>query len=147
MLEKGEPFRVTPADLGTDPNPGWNKSLRVTYELYGLTIIRSWGENSRVEPGSLVPEPLDSPDSDPLVGHWLWNSNQAIFTFKADGATSVAWDSGRWEFLSEKPARTYKLTWKSGSTDIVSLSEDRKSLSGTHERSGGKISAVRVAPN
>ncbi|MCW1884038.1 protein kinase [Luteolibacter flavescens] len=57
LTVKKESFRVSPSDLGADPNPGWNKQLTITYVLDGEEGEKSWGENSKVDLEELIPHP------------------------------------------------------------------------------------------
>jgi hypothetical protein len=56
LTVKKAAFRVTPPDLGADPNPGWNKGLTVTYTIDGTEAKKNWGENSQVSPSDFIPD-------------------------------------------------------------------------------------------
>ncbi len=45
---EGRDFWVNPRELGADPNPGWNKGLRIHFEINGRDKWIEKGENSKV---------------------------------------------------------------------------------------------------
>jgi hypothetical protein len=55
------------------------------------------------------------PAEDPLVGKWIWHSNQ-IVTFKADhSCTSSANMDGTWQYVNNPEAqRKYTIIWAHG---------------------------------
>jgi len=64
--EKRKRFSVNPRDLGADPNPGWNKSLRIVYLKDGVRREQRHGENARVLPDSFY-----GPQDGAELSEWL----------------------------------------------------------------------------
>ncbi|HEY1120717.1 MAG TPA: hypothetical protein VGE67_03920, partial [Haloferula sp.] len=147
LTVKKSSFRVTPPDLGADPNPGWNKGLTITYTIDGTEAKKSWGENSQISPTDLVPNSSSQsalPNSDdPVIGSWDW-FNGHVVELRADGTVknlNNGW-TATWRHTGNKNGlRLYELTWQGGEyLDKLSLSDD--TISGSNQ-TGGSISGTR----
>ena len=149
LTVKKATFRVTPPDLGADPNPGWNKGLTVTYIIDGTEAKKSWGENSQVSPSDFVPDESAKatlPESDdPMLGRWVLNRT-VTFIAEADGTATNHKNHwvGKWKFLRDGPGgRVYEMAWKDGRwIDTVTLSKDRSELKGANQ-DGDRFEAER----
>jgi len=108
------PFSSNPPELGADPNPGWNKNLRIIYMKDGVRREQNRNENEHI-----LPESFYGPHDTAELKAWLpasrWAGAKGEIQFHADGTfTSPGMEAvGHWQALGAKKLR---LTW----------SEDRK---------------------
>ncbi len=102
-------FAANPRDLGADPNPGWNKSLRITYLKDGVRREQRRNENE-----TLLPESFFGPQDAHELRDWLiatrWAGAKHEIQFNADHtATGPGLPTSlRWEALS---ANQLRLIW------------------------------------
>ncbi|MEK7953611.1 serine/threonine-protein kinase [Luteolibacter soli] len=150
LTVKKEAFRVTPPDLGADPNPGWNKGLTITYVLDGAEAKKSWGENSQVSPSDFVPESsakavLPENANDPMLGRWVLN-REVTFIVEPNGTATNHKNGwvGKWKYLRSGPGgRVYEMAWQDGRwRDTITLSSDKNELKGANQE-GDRFEAER----
>ena len=96
-------------DLGADPNPGWNKSLRITYMKDGVRREQRRNENE-----TILPESFYGPQDAHELREWLvatrWAGAKNELQFNADHTATGPGlpDTLRWEALS---ASKLRLIW------------------------------------
>lgn len=83
-----------------------------------------------------------------IVGSWNWFiggvteiQSDGSLIWKARDSDTVPTGVGQWTCLKGKP-RKYQLAWQTGMADIVTLSEDQESLSGSNPV-GARVSGSR----
>jgi hypothetical protein len=136
LIKERRAFRVSPGDLGADPNPGWNKGLTVKYTLNGTEGSKSWGENSEVKPEDFIPEGgaiVDAAGKTPLVGVWKWFNGVSVVVWKDGSAFATNGNVGKWEEADgskEETTKRYSLEWFGVSTDAITIGSDTDRLTG-----------------
>ncbi len=109
---KKEWFAVTPAALGIDPIPYWNKSLWIAYVKDGVRR-----EVRRYENEHVLPESFYGPQDAPELTKWLpetrWRAEKGELQFHADHtATGYGFEGlPQWEALANNKMR---ITWADG---------------------------------
>ncbi len=109
---KKEWFAVTPAALGIDPIPYWNKSLWIAYVKDGVRH-----EVRRYENEHVLPESFYGPQDAPELTKWLpetrWRAEKGELQFHADHtATGYGFEGlPQWEALANNKMR---ITWADG---------------------------------
>ena len=135
LIKERRAFRVSPGDLGADPNPGWNKGLTVKYMVNGTERSKSWGENSEVKPEDFIPAGsviVESGGAQAIVGVWNWKGDN-ILTFRPDGTLHrrVEDKPGTWKLDSaDDRGSHYTLSWDQGWIVTVTVAPDGKTLEG-----------------
>jgi hypothetical protein len=101
-----KPFASNPKDLGADPNPGWNKSLRIVYMKDGVRREQRRNENE-----DILPESFYGPHDAAELKAWLpasrWVGEAGELQFHADGSCTSPGqkDAMRWDALGPKKIR------------------------------------------
>ena len=104
-----ETFSANPHDLGTDPNPYWNKNLRIVYMKDGVRREQNRNENE-----TILPESFYGPQDAAELRAWLietrWAGPGGELQRQADGTFTLIGREGasRWEATG---ANTLRLTW------------------------------------
>jgi len=109
FVEDKKRFSANPVDLGTDPNPGWNKSLHLVYIKDGVRREQRWNEN-----GTVLPETLYGPQDAGELTRWLegtrWTGSNGEIQFHPSGLLAGPKLSGdaQWKAVD---SRKIRLTW------------------------------------
>lgn len=110
--EKKVWFAVTPASLGVDPIPYWNKSLWIAYVKDGVRR-----EVRRYENEHVLPESFYGPQDASELTKWLpetrWSAEKGELQFHADHTTTGYGFEGlpKWEALA---GNKMHITWADG---------------------------------
>ncbi len=81
--------------------------------------------------------------NDPVVGTWDWGGGQRVTIDSNGSCRSTAGSSGRWSAV-ENRQWSYRLSWKEGWIDSLTLSIDRNTLTGTNQYGGIPVGRGRV---
>ncbi len=99
-------FGVTPAYLGADPTPGWNKTLTVVYTKDGVRRLQA-----RTETEHVLPESFYMPQDAKELEKWLMGTRWKVdreFVFLPEGLFLAAGQVAWWRAVSDS---RIEITW------------------------------------
>jgi hypothetical protein len=102
-------FSVSPTDLGSDPNPYWNKGLRIVYMKDGVRREQNRNENEHVLPHSFY-GPQDRAELHTWILATRWKGEKGELQFHPSGTLTGPGLEGSptWEALANNKLR---ITW------------------------------------
>ena len=143
VLQPGEACDLKVRVSGRSKMDGEVRIYTTQYDVIPFSIgVKA---NGNAPPATIAAGVEDAVNLTSIVGVWAWmKDHKQKVIVQADGTALIVWLAGQRHSVTVKDPvkRVYEFKW-SGSTDILTLSEDRQELSG-QSQSGIPVSALKL---